>query len=197
MSELANKLRELLIETEKEKMSGAGVILTLSELTAILAALEDAEELHTMQLAAICVASLSNSRNSAPPIEITNPYWTPAYDSVVAAVTREIACRERAEEAERKLADAEKARDEYKDMRDCYLELRQRLQITGSVWKELESRLADAHDAARRECAGICADLPTRSDKPTGDFEAGYECGCQDSEEVILARLGQPVEGQS
>lgn len=77
-----------------------------SELAALRTKLEEAPELYTMRLAAISTASLANSRQSAPPIDITHPYWTPSYGDVVAAVKREMEWREKAEAAERHRDDA-------------------------------------------------------------------------------------------
>jgi hypothetical protein len=55
-------------------------------------------ELHRMQLAAIDASSLANTRESAKHrIDRTNPYWTPALQSVYEVVDREMAERERAE----------------------------------------------------------------------------------------------------
>ena len=57
---------------------------------------DDQRELYAIRLAAIDVMAMSNTRESYARalISRTNPYWTPAYDSVRQAVLREIELRE-------------------------------------------------------------------------------------------------------
>lgn len=64
------------------------------------------EELHRMREAAISVAAQCNTESSAKEqrIERGNPYWTPAYSDVCAAVDREIVLRARVAELEAELA---------------------------------------------------------------------------------------------
>lgn len=73
----------------------------------LLARIEDTQEMHTMQLAAISTASIQNTEASkAERIGRDNPYWTVAYGDVCTAIDREIRERVRAErlaEALRKL----------------------------------------------------------------------------------------------
>ena len=62
--------------------------------------------------------------------------------------------------------------------------------------EEAERKLADAHDAARREAVGICDSFDVHPDN--GDpWNTGHQFACSDIRDAILARLGQPVEGQS
>ena len=81
--------------------------------------LADANEQHRMELAAISAACFANSRTSAPPMEVTHPYWTQSYQDAVDAVAREMNQRERAEQAEAELADYKLwAEVEIADLRD-------------------------------------------------------------------------------
>lgn len=65
------------------------------------------EERFALKFAAIMTVSIQNTREAIKQrISVDNPYWTVAYSDVCAAVDREIRERERAEEAERRLAEA-------------------------------------------------------------------------------------------
>jgi hypothetical protein len=64
--------------------------------------LRECEELHRMQLAAIGVSAMCNTRETAAQQRIgrSNPYWTLALEDVYRAVDREMDERERADAAE-------------------------------------------------------------------------------------------------
>jgi hypothetical protein len=72
------------------------------------AALVEARELHRMQMVAIDVIAMCNTKPAMESwaIQKGNPNWTPTYDTVREAVEREMVQRERAEQAESALAAA-------------------------------------------------------------------------------------------
>jgi hypothetical protein len=72
------------------------------------AALVEARELHRMQMVAIDVIAMCNTKPAMESwaIQKGNPNWTPTYDTVREALEREMVQRERAEQAESALAAA-------------------------------------------------------------------------------------------
>lgn len=64
--------------------------------------IEGLKALHRMQMAAISVAALMNTRASAEGWKMhkDEPYWTPAYQDVCIAIEREMKERDRADKAE-------------------------------------------------------------------------------------------------
>jgi hypothetical protein len=64
--------------------------------------LKEVQELHRMQLAAIGVSAMCNTRETAAQQRIgrDNPYWTLALEDVYRAVDREMDERDRADAAE-------------------------------------------------------------------------------------------------
>ena len=95
-----------------------------AQLAAVTVESDEAEELHRMQLTAISVIALCNTTDSLEKQRIgkDNPYWTPAFEDTVSAVGREMRERERATEAEAKLAAERKDAERYRKMRDEIVE---------------------------------------------------------------------------
>jgi hypothetical protein len=84
------------------------LIAAEGELEAVRAELEQANELHNMQLAGVMTASMQNTESTIKDrIDRTNPYWTQAYADVCTTVDREMRERARAERAESKVAGKE------------------------------------------------------------------------------------------
>lgn len=114
-----------------------------------------ANELHARQLAAVSAASLANTRASAKEqrIDFENDAFTQAYTDTVLAVEREMAERERAETAERELAEC----------RASHEELRQALTMEKDYHRVAQSELTECREClsgtiAVIECCGIPVD---------------------------------------
>lgn len=104
----------------------------------------EAEELHRMQLSAISVLALMNTRESAAlhRIDNSNPCWTPSLQDVYDAVDREMTERERAEAASSRAA----------ELRDDIFAERARAKIAERALAETEEeRLAASSRAADLE----------------------------------------------
>lgn len=75
--------------------------------------LEEIKELHRIQIAAICSATLQNTDSSVKDrIKPDNLYWSVAYGDVCNAIDREIKERKRADELQKELEAYKKARQE-------------------------------------------------------------------------------------
>jgi hypothetical protein len=99
LGDAADALREA---QQEIKMSHDDHAFVIEERDAALRELKEAQELHRMQLAAIGVSAMCNTRGTAAQQRIgrDNPYWTLALEDVYRAVDREMAERERADAAE-------------------------------------------------------------------------------------------------
>ena len=125
--------------------------------------LEEANEQHRMELAAISSACFANSRTSAPPMEVTNPYWTQSYQDAVDAVAREMNQRERAEQAEARAL-------EYKTEHAALLGT--------SQWQEVE--IADLRDDVKRhmKIASECEERALAAEKDAGRYTDKWTHSC-------------------
>lgn len=102
---------------------------------------DEANELHTLQMAAIMTATVTNTRETAAQhIDRDHPYWTQAYADVRAAVAREMAERERADEAIAALRELVRLRDALVDARERSLGAF----VEGNLERDFDNAIIDA-----------------------------------------------------
>lgn len=126
--------------------------------------LAEASELHAMQIAAICTAAMSNSRNSEPPIGKDNPYWSLAYQDTVDAVLREMTHRERAE------SEVARVTGLHKGLMQAVEAERDALKADAERWREVEQHFT--HERCGPNVGWTIGNLVLQGDSPTDAIDA-------------------------